>query len=58
MSRPKLEMSFLGAGEAVALSGPLAITAADNGAEVAAVYTGPAVPRLAQVAATPGRGRG
>ena len=46
----------LGAGEAVALSGPLAITAADNGAEVAAVYTGPAVPRLAQVAATPGSG--
>ncbi|MGH2615489.1 MAG: hypothetical protein ACRDJC_09645 [Thermomicrobiales bacterium] len=43
----------LGSGEGIVLSGLLTITAAENGAEVAAVYTGPAVPRLAQVAATP-----
>jgi hypothetical protein len=43
----------LGADEAVALSGSLVITAAENGAEVAAAYSGPAVPRLAQAAATP-----
>ena len=34
----------LGADEAVALSGSLVVTAAENGAEVAATYTGPAVP--------------
>ncbi len=43
----------LGADEAVALSGSLVITAAENGAEVAVAYAGPAVPRLAQAAATP-----
>ncbi len=46
----------LGAGESVALNGPLVITAAENGAEISAVYTGPAVPRLAQAAATPAAG--
>ncbi len=43
----------LGADEALSLPGPLVITAGENGADVAAVYTGPAVPRLAQAAATP-----
>jgi hypothetical protein len=43
----------LGSGEAVALSGSLVVTAAENGADVTSVYTGPAVPRLAQAAATP-----
>lgn len=43
----------LGEDEAIALSGSLVITAAENGAEVAAAYVGPAVPRLAQAAATP-----
>ncbi|MCC7022539.1 MAG: hypothetical protein IT338_06910 [Thermomicrobiales bacterium] len=43
----------LGTGEAIALTGSLVVTAAENGADVAAVYTGPAVPRLAQAAATP-----
>lgn len=43
----------LGPGEAVALAGSLVVTAAENGADIAAVYTGPAVPRLAQGAATP-----
>jgi hypothetical protein len=40
----------LGGDEAVALSGSLVITAAENGAEVAAAYVGPAAPRLTQSA--------
>jgi hypothetical protein len=45
----------LNAGEAVALSGPLTLTAGETGASVNAAFTGPAVPRLrqAQAAATP-----
>jgi hypothetical protein len=43
----------LGGGEAVSLTGPLTVTATENGATVAAVYTGPAVPRLAESIATP-----
>jgi hypothetical protein len=43
----------LGAGEAVSLSGPLVVTATENGASVAAAYTGPAVPRLAETVGTP-----
>ncbi|MBA3450392.1 MAG: hypothetical protein H0T18_04185 [Chloroflexia bacterium] len=46
----------LGAGEALSLEGPLVITAAENGADVVAVYTGPAVPPLTQGAATPAAG--
>jgi hypothetical protein len=48
----------LGADEAIALSGSLVITAAADGAELAAAYVGPAVPRLTQAAtaaATPAR---
>lgn len=43
----------LAAGQAIALSGALTITGAENGAALSAVYVGPAVPRLAQAAATP-----
>ena len=43
----------LGPGEAVALTGQLVVTAAENGADIAAVYVGPAVPSLSQSAATP-----
>jgi Bacterial TSP3 repeat len=43
----------LGAGEAIALSGPLVLTATENGASVAALYTGPAMPRLADQQGTP-----
>jgi hypothetical protein len=43
----------LAAGEAVSLSGQLVVTGGENGAAVSAVVVGPAVPRLAQVAATP-----
>jgi hypothetical protein len=43
----------LGAGEAVSLTGPLVVTATENGATVAAAYTGPAVPRLTGSIATP-----
>ena len=46
----------LGAGEAVSLSGPLVITATENGASVIAAHTGPAVPQLA-AGATPVPGR-
>jgi hypothetical protein len=42
----------LGAGEAVSLTGPLVITATENGASVFAAYTGPAVTQLA-AGATP-----
>ena len=43
----------LGEGEAVSLSGPVVVTATENGATVAAAYIGPAVPQLAQSVATP-----
>jgi hypothetical protein len=43
----------LGAGQAIALSGALVVTGAENGAAISAVYVGPAAPRLAQAAATP-----
>jgi hypothetical protein len=43
----------LGAGEALALEGPLLVTAADGGATVAAAYTGPAVPLLGEQQGTP-----
>jgi hypothetical protein len=43
----------LGAGEAVALTGPLVVTATENGAIVTAAYTGPPLPRLADSVATP-----
>ena len=43
----------LGGGEAVSLTGPLVVTATENGATVTAAYTGPAVPRLAESIATP-----
>ena len=43
----------LGAGEAVSLSGPLVVTATENGAGVAAAFAGPTVPRLAEAAGTP-----
>lgn len=36
----------LGGGEAVSLSGPLVVTATENGATLIAAYIGPAVPRL------------
>ena len=42
----------LGGGEAVSLSGPLVVTATQNGATLIAAYTGPAVPRVA-AGATP-----
>ena len=35
----------LGEGEAVSLSGPLVVTATENGATLIAAYTGPAIPR-------------
>jgi hypothetical protein len=47
----------LGEGEAVSLTGPIVVTATDNGATVTAAYIGPAVPLLAQSAATPVPGR-
>ncbi len=47
----------LGEGEAVSLTGPVTVTATENGATVAAAYIGPAVPRLAQSVATPVPGR-
>jgi hypothetical protein len=47
----------LGPGEAVSLAGTLVVTATERGAEVSSVYTGPAVPQLAQAAATPRAGR-
>jgi hypothetical protein len=43
----------LGAGEAIALSGPLVLTATESGASVAVLYTGPALPRLADQQGTP-----
>jgi Bacterial TSP3 repeat len=43
----------LGEGEAVSLTGPVVVTATENGAIVTAAYIGPAVPQLAQSAATP-----
>jgi hypothetical protein len=43
----------LGEGEAISLTGPLVVTATENGATVAVAYTGPAVPRLAEGNATP-----
>ena len=43
----------LGEGEAVSLTGPIVVTATDNGATVTAAYIGPAVPQLAQSVATP-----
>ena len=43
----------LGADEAVSLTGPLVVTATENGATVTVVYTGPAVPQLAESIATP-----
>lgn len=47
----------LGKGEAVSLTGEVLVTATESGATVTAVYTGPAVPRLEQSAATPVPGR-
>jgi hypothetical protein len=47
----------LGEGEAVSLTGPVVVTATENGATVTATYTGPAVPRLEQSVATPVPGR-
>jgi hypothetical protein len=43
----------LGEGEAVSLTGPVVVTATENGATVTAAYIGPAVPQLAQSVATP-----
>jgi Bacterial TSP3 repeat len=43
----------LGEGEAVSLTGPIVVTAAENGATVTAAYIGPAVPQLAESVATP-----
>jgi hypothetical protein len=43
----------LGEGEAVSLTGPLVVTATENGATVNAAYIGPAVPQLAESVATP-----
>ncbi len=43
----------LGEAEAVSLTGPVVVTATENGAIVTAAYIGPAVPQLAQPAATP-----
>jgi hypothetical protein len=42
----------LGGGEAVSLTGPLVVTATENGATVIAAYTGPVVPQL-EAGATP-----
>jgi hypothetical protein len=47
----------LGEGEAVSLTGPVEVTATESGATVTAAYAGPAVPRLAQAAASPVPGR-
>jgi hypothetical protein len=47
----------LGEGEAISLTGPVVVTATENGATVTAAYIGPTVPRLAQSAATPIPGR-
>jgi hypothetical protein len=47
----------LGEGEAVSLTGPVVVTAAENGATVTAAYIGPAVPQFAQSVATPIPGR-
>src|SRR5215207_10326430 len=47
----------LGVGEAVSLPGSLQVTAAGEGADIAAVSVGPSVPPLAQAAATPAAGR-
>ena len=46
----------LGPGEATALSGLLVVTAAENGASVAAAHVGPSVPSLARLPATPAAG--
>lgn len=46
----------LGPGEAISLTGVLVVTAAEAGADIAAVYVGPAVPSLRQAAATPAAG--
>jgi hypothetical protein len=43
----------LGAGEAAALAGALTATAGENGATIAAAYTGPVVPATTPGAATP-----
>ena len=47
----------LGTGEALSLTGNLQVTAAGEGADIAAVYVGPIVAPLAQTAATPAAGR-
>jgi hypothetical protein len=47
----------LGEGEAISLTGPVVVTATENGATMTAAYIGPTVPRLAQSAATPISGR-
>jgi Bacterial TSP3 repeat len=47
----------LGEGEAISLTGPVVVTATENGATMTAAYIGPTVPRLAQSAATPIPGR-
>ena len=47
----------LGVGEAVSLTGVVQVTAAGEGASIAAVSVGPVVPSLAQAAATPASGR-
>ena len=46
----------LGAGEGVALTGSLLVTAAAEGADIAVAYVGPAVPRLARASGTPAAG--
>ena len=43
----------LGGGEAVSLTGPLVVTATENGATLIVAYTGSAVPRLTGSIATP-----
>ncbi len=43
----------LGAGEAIGPTGPLVVTATESGASVAVLYTGPAIPRLADQQGTP-----
>lgn len=47
----------LGAGEAIALSGPLVLTATESGASVSVLYTGPAIPRLTDQQGTPAPSR-
>jgi hypothetical protein len=47
----------LGEGEAISLTGPVVVTATENGATMTAAYIGPTVPRLAQSTATPIPGR-